>query len=54
MKPTPETVTFVCESFKVPMVQLKDASERILNPVGEVKLAGWRRIHSEITKINKN
>lgn len=48
MKPVPDNVIFVCESFKVPKVQLKDASKRSLNPVPEEERKGWPRIHDQI------
>lgn len=51
MKATPDTVTFVCESFQVPKVNLKKASERQLNPAPEEPLEGWPLINNEIRSL---
>lgn len=48
MKPVPDTVKFVCESFKVPKITLKDAAKRILRPPLVEEKTGWPRIHDQI------
>lgn len=54
MKATPETVTFVYESFTVPKVALKDASQRVLNPAPEEPLKGWPQIHENIRNLRRD
>lgn len=48
MKPVPDEVKYVCESVRIPAVNLREASLRVLNPVQEEPLTGWPRIHENI------
>lgn len=53
MKPVPDEVRFVCESVKIPPVNLRNASQRALNPPKDEPAVGWPRIHQDIKKFRR-
>lgn len=50
MKPLPDEVQFVCESFRIPSVRLRDSTQRVVHPLPEQPLVRWPLIHAEIQK----